>query len=215
MKDFTRIVVILDRSGSMQSIREATVTGFNEFVRKQQQTPGLAGLKLVQFDDAYEVVFDTDIRDVPLLTQDTFVPRGMTALLDAQGRTITELGKELAAMPERERPSKVIVITLTDGLENRSTDYTVADVAKLVQHQREKYGWDFIYLGANQDAIKVAASMNIPASYAMNYSVGDPANVGATFAATSNLVRGVRASSRGVVTQGFSLEDRKDSMGEK
>ena len=133
--NYTRIAVILDRSGSMQSVCEATVAGFNEFVRTQQSLPGEVKLKLVQFDDRYEVVFDEPLHQVPELTQQTFVPRGMTALLDAQGRTIVELGAELAEQPEEERPSKVIVLTLTDGLENASKSFTRDRVAELIVHE--------------------------------------------------------------------------------
>ena len=128
-----RIAIILDRSGSMASVRESTIAGFNEFIRAQRQLPGEVMVKLVQFDDQYDVVFDKPLADVPELTQDLFVPRGMTALFDAQGKTIVALGEELAALPEAQRPSKVIVMTLTDGLESASKEYGVDKIASLVE----------------------------------------------------------------------------------
>ena len=105
MKDnFTRIAVILDRSGSMESCKESTVAGFNEFIRTQQELPGEATVKLVQFDDQYETVFDKPLKECPELTQNTFVPRGSTALLDAQGRTIVELGRNVIHTREDGEP---------------------------------------------------------------------------------------------------------------
>ena len=104
----------------MSSIQEATVSGFNEFISKLKGGQSVVNLKLVQFDDEYETVFDLPLQQVPELTAAMFVARGMTALLDAMGRTITALGEELASMPEADRPGHVIVMTMTDGLENAS-----------------------------------------------------------------------------------------------
>ncbi len=203
----SRIAVVLDRSGSMESVREATVAGFNSFLRGQRDVPGECTVKLVQFDDQYEVVFDKPLHDAPELTQQTFVPRGSTALLDAQGRTIDELGRELAAMPEERRPAKVIVLTITDGQENASTDYTAQRVASMVKHQREIYGWEFIYLGANQDAVKVAQAMNISVDASLTYAA-TPAGMGAAISSTGALFRLARSGAPAVFTE----EDRKAAM---
>ena len=148
-------------------------------------------VKLVQFDDQYETVFDKPLKECPELTQNTFVPRGSTALLDAQGRTIVELGQELAALPEHERPSKVIVVTLTDGLENASKQYNLEQIGEMIREQRDKYNWDFVFLGANQDAIATAAAMSIPLPSAMSYSTSK-AGVAATMAAVSHYVGAAR-----------------------
>jgi hypothetical protein len=208
MKDnFTRIAVILDRSGSMESCKESTVAGFNEFIRTQRELPGEAMVKLVQFDDQYETVFDMNLKSCPELTQNTFVPRGSTALFDAQGRTIAELGQELAALPEQERPSKVIVVTLTDGLENSSKQYNLQQIGEMIREQRDKYKWDFVFLGANQDAIATAAAMNIPLPSAMSYSTSK-AGIAATMAAVSHYV----GAARGGRAAAFSAEDRKSAM---
>ncbi|MDR3799159.1 MAG: VWA domain-containing protein, partial [Terracidiphilus sp.] len=188
MRDnFTRIAIVLDRSGSMESCKESTVAGFNEFIRTQREIPGEATVKLVQFDDQYETVFDKPLKECPELTQNTFVPRGSTALLDAQGRTIVEMGQELVALPESERPSKVIVVTLTDGMENASKQYNLDKIGEMIREQRDKYSWDFVFLGANQDAIATAAAMSIPLPSAMSYSTSK-AGVAATMAAVSHYV---------------------------
>jgi hypothetical protein len=205
--NFTRIAVILDRSGSMESCKESTVAGFNEFIRTQRELPGEATVKLVQFDDQYETVFDKPLKECPELTQNTFVPRGSTALLDAQGRTIVELGQELAALPEQERPSKVIVVTLTDGMENASKEFSLDKIGKMTREQRDKYNWDFVFLGANQDAIQTAAAMNIPMPSAMSYSTSK-AGIAATMAAVSNYV----GSARKGKAAAFSKKDRESAM---
>jgi hypothetical protein len=206
MKDaFTRLALILDRSGSMASIDEATVAGVNRFIEEQKQVPGTATLKLVQFDDVYEEVFDSPIADAPELTlsktprsgQKTYEPRGSTALLDAVGRTITELGSGLAAIPEGERPSKVIVIIMTDGLENASKVFTAPQVLDLIVQQRDIYKWDFVYLGANQDAIATAAKMGIAAASAMPYAANSAATTNAVNA-TSAAVRRSRTTGQNV-----------------
>ena len=204
---FTRIAIVLDRSGSMESCKESTVAGFNEFIRTQREIPGEATVKLVQFDDQYETVFDKPLKQCPELTQNTFVPRGSTALLDAQGRTIVELGQELAALPESERPSKVIVVTLTDGLENASKQYNLDKIGEMIREQRDKYNWDFVFLGANQDAIATAAAMSIPLPSAMSYSTSK-AGVAATMAAVSHYVGAARKGNAAA----FSAEDRKSAM---
>lgn len=208
MKDnFTRIAIILDRSGSMESCKESTVAGFNEFIRTQKEIPGEATVKLVQFDDQYEVVFDKHLKACPELTQSTFVPRGSTALLDAQGRTIVELGRELALLAEPERPSKVIVVTLTDGMENASKEYNLEKIGAMIREQRDKYNWDFVFLGANQDAVATAAAMSIPLPSAMSYSTSR-AGVAATMAAVSHYV----GSARKGKAAAFSAEDRASAM---
>lgn len=165
----SRIAVILDRSGSMDSIREATIDGFNEFVSGQRDIPGDCTLKLVQFNHFYEEVFDKPLADVPNLSMETYRPTGNTALLDAMGRTITSLGTSLAEMPEDQRPSKVIVMILTDGLENASQEYSQSKILELVTHQKEKYNWDFVFLGANQDAVLTASRYGITRDSALTY----------------------------------------------
>lgn len=175
--NLTAIAVVLDRSGSMSTVREATVGGLNQFFRTQRELPGQVRLTLVQFDDQYEVHKDfVDLKQTPDLTQDDFVPRGWTALLDAVGKTIIDFGNKLNAMPEAERPGKVIVVVQTDGQENASKEYTFQRIQDLVAHQRDKYAWDFVFLGANMDAVSVGATIGVFANQSLSYN----ANAGST-----------------------------------
>jgi hypothetical protein len=154
----------------MNAIAGDAIGGFNTFLAQQQGLPGAAHLTLVLFDHEYLVTHDNvNIQDVPPLDSKTYVPRGMTALLDAVGRTVDAVGVRLAATAEAERPSKVIVAILTDGMENASRNYTSARVAEMIRHQQEKYNWEFIFLAANQDAIAVAGALSIQAKDAIAF----------------------------------------------
>lgn len=161
-ENLTYVVVLLDRSGSMGSVRDSTIEGINTFIEGQKKTPGEARMTLIQFDDQYEVNYtDRLLAEVPVLTHETYQPRGSTALLDSMGRTIVELGERLAAMPESARPGRVVVVIQTDGAENCSSKFDHAQVSDMIKHQREKYNWEFIFLGANQDAIATANKFSI------------------------------------------------------
>ncbi len=169
-KAYSEIAFILDRSGSMEPVKHAAIEGFNTFLREQQQTEGHAKITLVLFDDRYEVpIRSIPVQEATTLNEFTYVPRGTTALLDAIGRTIDDLGKRVAALPERNRPGQVIVAILTDGLENASRYHTWKNVSRRIRRQTEKYNWLFLFLGANQDAIATAAQMSIPSKNAANY----------------------------------------------
>ncbi len=169
--DLTEIAYIMDRSGSMQSLASDAIGGYNSFLADQQSHPGQASWTLILFDHEYQVVHQSvDIRLIRPLDNKTYIPRGTTALLDAMGRTIDDLGARLAATPEPERPGKVIVTIMTDGLENASHDYTRERIASMIRHQREKYSWEFIFQAANQDAITTAAALSIDAKDAFNFA---------------------------------------------
>jgi uncharacterized protein YegL len=164
------IICIVDRSGSMDAIRSDAIGGFNAFLSDQKQQPGEAKLSLVLFNHEYKLVYDNvDIANVPPLDENTYRPQGMTALLDAVGRTIDAVGQRLSETPEPERPAKVIVAILTDGLENASADYSRSKVADMIRHQQQKYSWDFIFLAANQDAIATASTISIAAKDAISF----------------------------------------------
>lgn len=168
----TEIAFVLDRSGSMESMIEPAISGFNQLLREQQQVPGSARFTLVLFDDQYEIpVQSLPIAEVVELNTTTFVPRGSTALLDAIGRTIDELGVNLAAIPEADRPGQVIIAILTDGMENASTRFTWQDISARIRHQADAYQWRFLFLGANQDAIATAGRMSIPAADSSNFTM--------------------------------------------
>jgi len=190
---YTEIAFILDRSGSMQSCRDAAIAGFNLFLREQQRLEGMVKLTLVLFDDEYLVPIDAlPAAEVLPLDDQSYVPRGSTALLDAIGRTVNQLGSRLASLPESDRPGQVIFAILTDGLENSSQNYNWRQIAALIKHQSEKYQWTFLFLGANQDAIATAAQMNIAASNAATY-LADTIGVRAS---TGSLARKVRGAHR-------------------
>jgi Mg-chelatase subunit ChlD len=166
----TEIAFILDRSGSMASMVEPAIAGFNSFLREQQQGEGDARLTLVLFDNEYLVpCASLPVAEVVELDTTTYIPRGNTALLDAIGRTIDELGARLAAIPEAERPGQVVVAILTDGEENSSTRFTWQDIARKIGHQEKHYAWQFLFLGANQDAIATAARMGVAAANSATY----------------------------------------------
>jgi hypothetical protein len=170
--------------------------------------PGTATTTLVQFDDQYEVVFRAiPVATAPALTAATFVPRGSTALLDAVGQTIDEAGARLSAMAEPERPSKVVFVIITDGHENASHRFTAKKIDKMIALQRNVYKWEFVFLGANQDAIATAAAMHIPSSHAMTYMASSE-GVDLAFRAVSGNMRSWRAGN--VEGLDFTPEDRKD-----
>lgn len=169
--DFTDITLVLDRSGSMGSVKAATIEAFNGFLQSQRGGAGSARLTLVQFDDQYELLYTARLlQAAPLLTDQSYQPRGSTALLDAMGRTIVATGDRLKVLPEQERPGTVMFVTLTDGFENASREYTLPRINEMIAHQRDRYSWQFVFLGANQDAIATAAKMGIGAAQALTFS---------------------------------------------
>jgi hypothetical protein len=206
--NYTDIIIVLDRSGSMQSVMHDTIGGFNHFLQSQQEAPGEATITLIQFDDQYEGVYrGLAIKDAEPLTPATFVPRGSTALLDAIGRTIEETGARLAALDESERPEKVLFVIVTDGFENASRKYTRDQVNDLIAQQRDTYKWEFVFLGANQDAISTASSMGIGAANALTYA----ANSGGVRAAMASLSKNAVSYRVGATMDAsFTSEDRDE-----
>lgn len=183
----TVIAVILDRSGSMMAIQDDMEGGFAQFVAEQRALPGECTLSLYQFDSEYEVVYeDLPLGDVPALS---IVPRGSTALLDAVGRSITRLGKRLAAKPEHERPGAVVVMVITDGEENASRKVKRHVLKKTIEAQQRKYNWRFMYLGADASVFSEAESLGIQA--AARYSP-DTSGVNQLYVASSAAVASFR-----------------------
>lgn len=169
-QQFTHIAFLLDRSGSMQSIRTDTIGGFEAFIAEQRSQPGRCTVSLAQFDNEYDEVYsDVPVDKVPPLE---LVPRGSTALIDAIGRLVNATGARLAALPEDERPGSVIVGIMTDGLENASREFTRPQVKAMITEQTNAYGWQFMYMGANQDAVEVGTSLGVDPGLAVTYSAG-------------------------------------------
>ncbi|MBF0231452.1 MAG: hypothetical protein HQK65_00240 [Desulfamplus sp.] len=167
----SEIICIIDRSGSMESIRNDAIGGFNAFLEEQKKIQGEATLTYIQFDTEYEIVHEhKPLQDVEPINDKIYMPRGSTALLDAIGKTIDSTGKRLANLPEENRPEKVIVSILTDGEENSSHHYNLSQIKEMITHQKKKYSWEFIFLAANQDAFDEAAKIGIDTKDAFNFA---------------------------------------------
>lgn len=209
----TDITVILDRSGSMADVADDTIGGFNTFIDSQAKAPGDATLTLRQFDDRHDVVYaGVPVKSAPKLTKQTFQPRGSTALLDAVGKGIDEIGRRLNALPASERPENVIVAIITDGGENASRCFTRTQVFQMITHQRERYNWEFTFIGANQDAIGEAGAIGIPAYAAMNY-MSTPTGTTNAFRGISSSVLRKRAGGQ-AVAMSYTVAEQQASMSE-
>ncbi len=192
-ENLTHICCITDRSGSMAHIKDDVIGGFNTLIEEQRKQPGDCTVTYCQFDDRYEMVYaDTPLDQVPLLTDETFIPRGGTALLDAIGRTIATTGERLAAMDEAARPGKVLCIIITDGQENQSREYQREQVRDMIKLQTEKYSWEFIYLGADEHAFQEAASMGLKLGNVVRFA-GTGRGTRSAYGATSQAVSSYRA----------------------
>lgn len=166
--DYRHIVIVVDRSGSMQKIKEDTEGGLAQFLADQAELPGRTTVSLYEFDDEYTVVYEmAEIADVPRYT---LVPRGSTALYDAVGRTIAATGAQLSTVAEGQRPGAVLMVIDTDGYENASREYSADRVKDMITHQREVYAWEFVFLGADQDAFAAAGKMGIGSAQTLSYA---------------------------------------------
>ena len=191
-KDLTEIVFILDRSGSMSGLESDTIGGFNSMIKKQKKEAGEALVSTVLFDDECEVIHDrVPMGEVKKLTEKEYFVGGCTALLDAIGEAIHHIGNIHKYARDEDRPEKTLFIITTDGMENASHRYTYAKVKKMVERQKEKYGWEFLFLGANMDAIDVANHIGIQADRAVTYEC-DEAGTALNFDVMSEAVSHVR-----------------------
>ena len=187
-KDVTEIICIIDRSGSMESIRSDAIGGFNRFLADQQAPKDPARLTMVLFDDQYDIIYNgTDIHTVKPLTTSTFVPRGTTALLDAVGKTLNMVSARLVEIPTEARPEKIIVAILTDGHENASKEFSLSVIREMITHYTNDLNWDFIYLAATQDAFSEAGQMGIPADNTVQCTA-DNAGICNSYSSISNAI---------------------------
>ncbi len=169
-KNLTELVFILDRSGSMAGLEGDTIGGFNAMIEKQRGEPGEAIVSTVLFDNRSEVIHDRlPLDKVPALTPKEYHVRGCTALLDAVGGAIRHIGNVHKYAREEDRPERTLFVITTDGMENASRRYNYERVKSLIERQREKHGWEFLFLGANIDAAREAARFGITADRAANY----------------------------------------------
>ena len=169
-KNLTELVMILDRSGSMGGLESDTIGGYNSMLKKQREAEGEVLVSTVLFDDRTEVLYDrVPLEKLPQMTEKEYYVRGCTALLDAVGGAVRHIGNVHKYAREEDRPEKTIFVITTDGLENASREYSYDRVKKMVERQKEKYGWEFLFLGANIDAIETAGRFGITADRAANY----------------------------------------------
>lgn len=169
-KNLTELVFILDRSGSMAGLEDDTIGGFNAMIEKQKAEPGQAYVSTVLFDNERDVIHDrVDIQNIQPMTRKEYYVRGCTALLDAVGKAIQHIGNVHKYAREEDRPEKTLFVITTDGMENASREYSYDGLKKLIERQKEKYGWEFIFLGANIDAAREAARFGISEDHAANY----------------------------------------------
>lgn len=170
-KDLTELVFILDRSGSMNGLEGDTIGGFNSLLEKQKDEKGVALVTTVLFDDTYELLHDRiNIKGIKPITTKEYYVRGTTALLDAVGRTIQKVVNAQRHTSEDEQAENVMFVIITDGMENASREYSYERVKKMINYQKAEYGWEFLFLGANIDAVETAKNFGISKDRATNYN---------------------------------------------
>ena len=192
-KNLTELVFILDRSGSMAGLEDDTIGGFNSLIEKQRKEAGEAYISTVLFDNYSEVVHDRlPLDKIPEMTRDVYYVRGCTALLDAVGSAVHHIGNVHKYAREEDRPEHTLFVITTDGMENASRHYTYERVRQMIERQKEKYGWDFLFLGANIDATKEAARFGIMEDRSVNYHC-DEDGTALNYEVLSDTIREVRA----------------------
>ena len=193
-KGLTEVVFILDRSGSMSGLEADTIGGFNSMIEKQKNEEGEAYISTVLFDDQTEVLYDrVPVDRVEPMNDRQYYVRGCTALLDALGGAIHHIGNVHKYARPEDVPEKTLFIITTDGMENASRRYTYGRVKEMVEHEKEKYGWEFLFLGANIDAIDVAGRFGIGADRAINYEC-DSIGTALNYQVLSETISAVRRS---------------------
>ena len=169
--NLTEMVFILDRSGSMYGLEKDTIGGFNSMLLKQKEEDGEAFVTTVLFDNEYQILHDRlPVKEVPEMTDNEYKPRGSTALIDAIGRTIRHIVNIHKYQRKEDVPANTIFVIITDGMENASHIYSSEKVKSMIEHEKEKYGWEFIFLGANIDAVETARHFGISEDRAVNYN---------------------------------------------
>lgn len=170
-EDFCDITIVLDESSSMCGLRSKTIKEFNSFINKQKEEPGYANVTLWMFhSEVRKEKNNLPIRDFPELTEDNYCPQLCTALLDGIGLAINDTGDRLSKLPEQDRPSKVLFVIITDGEENQSRKFNVDKIFNMIKHQKDKYNWCFVFIGANQDTIANACKIGIDPGHSFSYN---------------------------------------------
>ena len=193
-KNLTEIVFILDRSGSMCGLEADTIGGFNSMIEKQKKADGEAIISTVLFDNVSEVIHDrADIRSIQPMTEDDYTVRGCTALLDAIGGAVHHIGNVHKYARAEDVPEHTLFVITTDGMENASRRYDSETVKKMIERQKEKYGWEFLFLGANIDAVETARSVGISKDRSVNYC-SDREGTALNYEVISEAISAVRCS---------------------
>lgn len=193
-KNLTEIIFILDRSGSMCGLEADTIGGFNSMIEKQKKADGEAIISTVLFDNVSEVIHDrADIRSIQPMTEDDYTVRGCTALLDAIGGAVHHIGNVHKYVRAEDVPEHTLFVITTDGMENASRRYDSETVKKMIERQKEKYGWEFLFLGANIDAVETARSVGISKDRAVNYR-SDREGTALNYEVVSEAISAVRCS---------------------
>lgn len=206
-KGLTELVMILDRSGSMSGLEADTIGGFNSMIDKQKKEDGEAYVSVVLFDDRTEVIYDrTPLSRIEPMTDKQYYVRGCTALLDAVGGAIHHIGNVHKYAREEDVPEKTIFVITTDGMENASRRYSYEKVRRMIENQKERYNWEFIFLGANIDAAAEAARFGIDASRAARYEP-DREGTALNYSVVSKAVSAVRMSDTMDFDRIFEAED--------
>ncbi len=188
----TELVFVLDRSGSMSGLVSDTIGGFNALVEKQKKESGACAVTTVLFDDKYELLHDrVSLSGVLPMTEREYYARGSTALLDAIGRSIDKTSNAQNGTAEEERAEKVLFVIITDGMENASREYSADRIREMISAKKEQHGWEFLFLGANMDAIQVASHFGIAPDRAVTYRA-DKAGTGLNYEVLSDTVGVVR-----------------------
>ena len=201
-KNLTEMVFILDRSGSMGHLTNDTIGGFNSMIENQKLESGEAYVTTVLFDDEYEVLHNhVNIKEVKPITRKEYYASGLTALLDAIGKTINVVGNRLAETAEEERPEKVIFVITTDGFENASREFSKSKVKEMIEHQQDKYAWTFMFIGANMDAVSEASSLGIKSTFSKTYTANS-VGTQSLYKATSDVLTRARGVSLDAYTNG-------------
>ena len=191
-KNLTELVFILDRSGSMAGLESDTIGGFNAMLQKQKKGEGDVLVSTVLFDTAIDVIHDrAKIQDIRPMTEEDYSVRGCTALLDAIGGAIHHIGNVHKYAREEDVPAHTLFVITTDGMENASRRYTLEDVRRKIERQKDKYGWEFIFLGANMDAVATAGRFGIPQTHAVRHH-SDPRGTQLNYEVISDAVMQVR-----------------------
>lgn len=199
-KNATELVFILDRSGSMSGLEADTIGGFNSMIEKQKQEAGEAAVTTILFDNYVETLHDrADLQKIQPMTNKEYYVRGSTALLDAVGSTIQHIAHVHTVMGEDNVPEHTMVVITTDGMENSSKEFTAEAVKRLIEEKKEKNGWEFLFLGANIDAVKAAGHIGIGADRAVNFHC-DPVGTALNYAVVSETVSTMRQG-KGVATE--------------